>query len=273
MHSDRHASPLLKLLAWCGLGLLHLPLLVIALYAFNTESAAFSFPLQGFTLAPQPLDGVPPFVWHGSIRSPEIAEQAAFYGDGFFHNNIFWPQTHTRQMVNLYRRRWEHYGHGPADTAIVGLGGQFFMRRNSQDAVNEFRPYFDVAPVYGHGPSLEEFMAQTPLTVGSPQQVIERTLGFRNVVGDYQRQLFLIDHAGLPLKTVLEQLDLLGEILPELRKGFAEGRPAQVPEAPTHESLVAVAQAEQALAESRPVAVDDVTGRSPYASVEAGETA
>jgi hypothetical protein len=26
--------------------------------------------------------------------------------------------------------------------------------------------------------------------VGSPQQVIDRTLGFRDVVGDYQRQLF-----------------------------------------------------------------------------------
>ena len=233
----------------------------------------FRTPLQGFTLAPQPLDGVPPFVWHGSIRSPEIAEQAAFYGDGFFHNNIFWPQTHTRQMVNLYRRRWEHYGHGPADTAIVGLGGQFFMRRNSQDAVREFRPYFDVAPVYGHGPSLEEFMAQTPLTVGSPQQVIERTLGFRNVVGDYQRQLFLVDHAGLPLKTVLEQLDLLGEILPELRKGFAEGRPAQVPEAPTHASLVAAAEAERVAVDAVPHAVDDVTGRSPYDTVEAVERA
>lgn len=61
--------------------------------------------------------------------------------------------------------------------------------------------------VYGHGPSLEEFTSQTPLTVGTPEQVIERTLGFRDYVGDYQRQLFLIDHAGLPLKTVLEQLD------------------------------------------------------------------
>src|SRR3712207_7060150 len=73
------------------------------------------------------------------------------------------------------------------------------------------RPYFDNAPVYGHGPSLEDFTRETPLTVGSPQQVIERTLGFRDYVGDYQRQLFLIDHAGLPLKTVLEQLDILGE--------------------------------------------------------------
>ena len=116
------------------------------------------------------------------------------------------------------------------------------MRPNSQDAVEEFRPYFDNAPVYGHGPSLEEFTAQTPLTVGSPQQVIERTLGFRDYVGDYQRQLFLIDHAGLPLKTVLEQLDLLGEeVVPVLRKEFAVGRPEHVPDAPTHESLVAAA--------------------------------
>ena len=233
----------------------------------------FRTPLQGFTLAPQPLDGVAPFVWHGSIRSPEIAEQAAFYGDGFFHNNIFWPMSHTRQMVNLYRRRWEHYGHGPADTAIVGLGGQFFMRRNSQDAVREFRPYFDNAPVYGHGPSMEDFAAQTPLTVGSPQQVIERTLSFRDQVGDYQRQLFLVDHAGLPLKTVLEQLDLLGEILPALREGFALRRPAQVPEAPTHASLVAAARASaERAAEERAVAVDDVTGRSPYETVESGES-
>ena len=84
------------------------------------------------------------------------------------------------------------------------------MRKNSQDAVREFRPYFDNAPVYGHGPSLEEFTEQTPLTVGSPQEVIDKTLTFREHFGDYQRQLFLMDHAGLPLKTVLEQLDLLG---------------------------------------------------------------
>ncbi len=198
----------------------------------------FRTPLQGFTSTPRPLDGVPPFVWHGSIRSPEIAEQAAYYGDGFFANHIFWPASHTQQMVGLYRRRFEHYGHGSADQAIVGLGGQVFMRRNSQDAVNEFRPYFDNAPVYGHGPSLEDFTAQTPLTVGSPQQVIERTLGFREYVGDYQRQLFLMDHAGLPLKTVLEQLDLLGEeVVPVLRKEFAALKPAHVPDAPTHASL------------------------------------
>ncbi|MFJ1938752.1 LLM class flavin-dependent oxidoreductase [Kitasatospora sp. NPDC088160] len=207
----------------------------------------FRTPLQSFTSTPRPLDGVAPFVWHGSIRSPEIAEQAAYYGDGFFANNIFWPKEHFQKLIALYRERYAHYGHGMPEQAYVGLGGQVFMRRNSQDAVREFRPYFDNAPVYGHGPSLEEFTEQTPLTVGSPQEVIEKTLAFRESFGDYQRQLFLMDHAGLPLKTVLEQLDLLGEeVVPVLREEFARNRPAAVPDGPTHAARVAARDEESA---------------------------
>lgn len=200
----------------------------------------FRTPLRGYTSTPAPLDDTPPFVWHGSIRSPEIAEQAAFYGDGFFHNNIFWDAAHVGNMVSFYRQRFEHYGHGRADQAIVGLGGQVFLRKNSQDAVNEFRPYFDNAPVYGHGPSMEEFSAMTPLTVGSPEQAIEKYLTYADVVGDYQRQLFLVDHAGLPLKVVLEQMDILAtEVVPVLRREFDARRPAHVPsDPPTHASLV-----------------------------------
>jgi putative FMN-dependent luciferase-like monooxygenase len=218
----------------------------------------FRTPLQGFQSTPRPLDGVPPFVWHGSIRSPEIAEQAAYYGDGFFANNIFWPKEHYMQLIALYRQRFEHYGHGSADQAIVGLGGQAFIRTKSQDAVNEFRPYFNEAPVYGHGPSLEDFTEMTPLTVGSPQQVIDRYASMREHYGDYQRQLFLMDHAGLPLKTVLEQLDLLGEqVVPVLRKEFAKDRPAHVPDGPTHAALVAAAAAADAGTDAAPVAQEN----------------
>ena len=119
------------------------------------------------------------------------------------------------------------------------------MTRSSQDAVREFRPYFDHAPVYGYGPSLEEFTSQTPLTVGSPQEVIEKTLTFREHFGDYQRQLFLADHAGLPLQTVLEQLDLLGEIVPVLRREMDGMRPAHVPDGPTHAARLAARDAER----------------------------
>ena len=227
----------------------------------------FRTPLQGFTSTPRPLDGVAPFVWHGSIRTPEIAEQAAYYGDGFFANNIFWPKEHYQRLIELYRQRYAHYGHGTPEQAIVGLGGQVFMAAKSQDAVNQFRPYFDNAPVYGHGPSMEDFTEMTPLTVGSPQQVIDRYAAMREHYGDYQRQLFLIDHAGLPLKTVLEQLDILGsEVVPVLRKELAKDRPATVPDAPTHAARVKAEFGDGPTRQARPGANrgDNLTGDSPY---------
>lgn len=237
----------------------------------------FRTPLRGFTSTPRPLDGVPPFVWHGSIRSPEIAEQAAFYGDGFFHNNIFWPASHTKRMVALYRQRFAHYGHGRPEDAIVGLGGQFYLAKNSQQAVREFRPYFDEAPVYGHGPTLEEFTSETPLTVGSPQEMIDRTLGFRELVGDYQRQLFLVDHAGLPLATVLKQLYLFGsDVLPVLRREFDAVRAPGTPEAPLHPRLrenFSASSVEEAREAGHTSAVDDVTGASPYDQSESDDEA
>ncbi|MFT4258465.1 LLM class flavin-dependent oxidoreductase [Microbacterium sp.] len=227
----------------------------------------FRTPLQGFTSTPRPLDGIPPFVWHGSIRTPEIAEQAAYYGDGFFANNIFWPKEHYQRLIELYRQRYAHYGHGTPEQAIVGLGGQVFMAAKSQDAVAQFRPYFDNAPVYGHGPSLEDFSELTPLTVGSPQQVIDRYAAMRDHFGDYQRQLFLIDHAGLPLKTVLEQLDILGsEVVPVLRKELAKDRPEAVPDAPTHAARVKAVYGDGPTRQARPRANrgDNLTGDSPY---------
>jgi hypothetical protein len=171
------------------------------------------------------------------------------------------------QLVGFYRQRYAHYGHGTEQQAIVGLGGQAYIARRSQDAIAEFRPYFNEAPVYGHGPSLEEFMEMTPLSVGSPQEVIDKTLTFREHFGDYQRQLFLIDHAGLPLTTVLDQLELLGgEVVPVLRKELASRRDPAVPDAPTHASLVTAKYGDQPPRQPRPNANrgDNVTGASPY---------
>ena len=205
----------------------------------------FRTPLQGFTSVPRPLDDVPPFVWHSSIRTPEIAEQAAYYGDGFFANNIFWPASHFQRLVGLYRERFEHYGHGTAAQAIVGLGGHVFIRPSSQNAIEEFRPYFADAG-FGQGASVEEFAARTPMTVGSPQQAVDRYAGMRELFGDYHRQLFLLNLPGMPLKTALEQLDALGEIVPVLRRELDRGRPDEVPDVPTHASLVAARDAEVA---------------------------
>ena len=52
-------------------------------------------PLQNSTSTPRPLDGVAPFVWHGSIRTPQIAEVAAYYGDGSSPTTSSGPRSTT----------------------------------------------------------------------------------------------------------------------------------------------------------------------------------
>src|SRR6188768_1232255 len=56
MRSDARANPSgrrppwgLRLLAWSGLAFLYLPIVLVAVYAFNTEESAFTFPPKGFT--------------------------------------------------------------------------------------------------------------------------------------------------------------------------------------------------------------------------------
>ncbi|WP_409494345.1 CE1758 family FMN-dependent luciferase-like monooxygenase [Amycolatopsis sp. cmx-11-12] len=227
----------------------------------------FRTPLQGFTSTPRPLDDVPPFVWHGSIRTPEIAEQAAYYGNGFFANNILAPNGNFVPLVNFYRQRFEHYGHGRPQDAIVGLGGHAYIAHRSQDAYREFRPYFDGSPILGMSSSLEDFAQATPLSVGSPQEVIDKTLGFHDQFGDYQRQLWVVDGIGLPLSSALKQIDLLAEeVVPVLRKETRARREPGVPDAPTHQSLVKAKYGDQPARQPRPNANrgDNLTGTSPY---------
>ena len=226
----------------------------------------FRTPLQGFTSTPRPLDDVPPFVWHGSIRTPEIAEQAAFYGNGFFANHILAPNLHFKPLVDFYRQRFEHYGHGTQQEAIVGLGGQAFIAKRSQDAVNTFRPYFENYPVF-RGSKIEDFMSNTPLSVGSPQEVIDKTLTFQEGFGDYQRQLFALDGMSLPVELALEQVEILGtEVVPVLRKEMASRRAPGPPEAPTHADLVVAKYGDKAPRQPRPNPNrgDNLSGTSPY---------
>ena len=110
-------------------------------------------------------------------------------------------------------------------------------------------------------------MRGTPLSVGSPQELSEKPLTFQEGFGDYQRQLWIVDHGGLPLETVLEQVELLGtEVVPVLRSEMEGRRAPGVPEAPTHASLTRAkyGDAEPRRPRPNPNRGDNVTGTSPY---------
>ena len=232
----------------------------------------FRTPLQGFTSIPRPLDDVPPFVWHGSIRTPEIAEQAAYYGDGFFANNIFWPKEHYMRLIQFYRQRYAHYGHGTRAAGDRRPGRPGLHRQELPGRQAGVPPLLQRGAGLRPRPEHGGLLGPDPAVVGSPQEVIDKTLTFREHFGDYQRQLFLVDHAGLPLKTVLDQLDLLGEeVVPVLRKEIAARQDPQTPEAPTHASLVRAKYGDAAPRQPRPNANrgDNVTGASPYTDTDA----
>ena len=110
-------------------------------------------------------------------------------------------------------------------------------------------------------------MHGTPLSVGSPQEVIGKTLTFQEGFGDYQRQLWNVDSMGLPLEVALEQVELLGtEVVPVLRREMESRRSPAAAEAPTHAALVKAKYGAAEPRQPRPNANrgDNLTGTSPY---------
>lgn len=141
-----------------------------------------------------------------------------------------------------------------------------FIAENSQDAVKQFKPYFENYPVF-RGSRLEDHMAATPITVGSPQLVIDKVMTFQEGFGDYQRQLFAVDGLSLPVDVALEQVELLGtEVVPALREEKESRRAPDIPDAPTHASLVAAkyGAAEPRQPRPNPNRGDNLSGTSPY---------
>jgi hypothetical protein len=117
------------------------------------------------------------------------------------------------------------------------------------------------------GTSVEQIARDTPLSVGSPQEVIDKTLTFREGFGDYQRQMWAIDIGSMPVEVALEQVELLAtEVVPVLRLEMDARRAPGVPDAPTHASLVKAAygDGETRQARPRPNSGDNTSGPLPY---------
>jgi alkanesulfonate monooxygenase SsuD/methylene tetrahydromethanopterin reductase-like flavin-dependent oxidoreductase (luciferase family) len=81
-------------------------------------------------------------VWHGSATSRESVDPAARYGDPLFSANVTNPIAPYAELIDYYRDRWAFYGHSGRPRIGVGSAG-FFVARNSQDAVETYRPIFE----------------------------------------------------------------------------------------------------------------------------------
>ena len=101
----------------------------------------FRTPLQGFTSTPAPAGRRPavrvarldPLARRSPSRPPTTATASS-------PTTSSGPPSTPGRWSSCTGERYAHYGHGTPEQAIVGLGGQVFMRKNSQDAVRRVPP-------------------------------------------------------------------------------------------------------------------------------------
>ncbi|MED1205446.1 LLM class flavin-dependent oxidoreductase [Heyndrickxia acidicola] len=178
-------------------------------------------------IAPRPLQKELP-LWIGVGGTSESAIRAGRLGVGMAIAILSGDPVKYKPLVDLYLRAGMEAGHDLKDLK-VGVTGHGFFSRTTQQARDEFYPYYSNYWAYvkrQHGMSFHltrsEFDQmtgpETALFVGSPQQIVEKILQQHELFG-HQRFLAQIDIGGVPFKKVAECIELLGaEIAPIVRK-------------------------------------------------------
>ena len=176
-------------------------------------------------------------VWHGSATSTQSTELAAKWGDPLFSANVSGPLEQYQTLVDDYRKRWVDYGRDPAD-ALVGAGSAgLHVHRDSQTAIDEFRPRYEAQQAFarrlGVPPtfaSLEDAIERGSYFVGSPQQVIEQIHRYHEALGHEVQHTAGIGRPDDPIsRRGNRAVRLRGSPIPATR----HPRPAVGPLAPT----------------------------------------
>jgi alkanesulfonate monooxygenase SsuD/methylene tetrahydromethanopterin reductase-like flavin-dependent oxidoreductase (luciferase family) len=162
-------------------------------------------------------------IWHGSATSRESVELAARYGDPLFSANVTNPIEPYAELIDFYRERWAHYGHGGRPRIGAGSAG-FYVAPTSQEAIDTYRPIYSarvatfrkagVEPVF---PTLEDAIERSSILVGSPQQVIDKIGRYHQRFGHEVMHLHA-DGDGLTDKQHRATLELFqSEVAPAVR--------------------------------------------------------
>jgi alkanesulfonate monooxygenase SsuD/methylene tetrahydromethanopterin reductase-like flavin-dependent oxidoreductase (luciferase family) len=187
-----------------------------------TWSGRYRPPLDKVTTQPRPLQQPIP-VWHGSASSTRSTELAARYGEPLFSANAFHHLSKYKDLIDHYRERLAFYGHDPAK-AVVGSGaGSLYLADTTEEAIRLFRPYYDAfmstaAAQHNKPPfrDLEDNVANGPVLVGSPEQVIEKILRYQQAFGN---QVLSVSVDGLTESEQREQVERFAtQVAPVLRR-------------------------------------------------------
>lgn len=188
-----------------------------------TWSGRFRSPLHAAAIAPRSLQALLP-VWIGSGGTPASVVRAGQLGLPLFLAFFSRPEQFVPR-VQLYRQAAAAAGHPPEQLRIAS-GGHMFVARTSQSARDKFYPYYSRyfqalgMPFARNGFPRDMFedWVKGGLPVGSPQEVIDRILTQRELLG-IDRYIGQIDAGGLPLALAQESLELfITDVAPVIRR-------------------------------------------------------
>ncbi|QKW05645.1 LLM class flavin-dependent oxidoreductase [Streptomyces sp. NA04227] len=189
----------------------------------------FRPPLKDVTTVPRPFDG-PPRVWHGSATSLNSTELAARHGDPLFTANAVQPRESYARLIDHYRERFAAYGHDPARAHVAAGSGGLLIADSEREAVarykelyeakvrQSFRPHLEGKAGYNTPyRTIEEAIADGPQLIGSPQQIIDKILGY-HALYRHDLQSVTVDAFGLSPGEQRETLQRFAEeIAPVVR--------------------------------------------------------
>jgi alkanesulfonate monooxygenase SsuD/methylene tetrahydromethanopterin reductase-like flavin-dependent oxidoreductase (luciferase family) len=185
-------------------------------------------PLDGATTLPRPFAGAPR-VWHGSATTLTSAALAAKWGDPIFSANAIQPRQNYVRLLDHYRDEYAEHGHDPA-FAYVGAGAGFlYLADSTQEARQQFGPVYEkmveiMLMPGNHTPGneiayrdIDSAIAEGPVLVGSPQQVIDKIMFFHEAF-HHDLQSFSLPTM-LPFEQQLEMLERLAtDVIPVVRR-------------------------------------------------------
>ncbi|MEV8316933.1 LLM class flavin-dependent oxidoreductase [Streptomyces sp. NPDC059900] len=186
--------------------------------------------LKDVTTVPRPYAGVPR-IWHGSATSLNSPDLAARHGDPLFTANAVQPRTAYAKLIAHYRERFEAYGHDPSRARVAAGSGGLLIADSAEQAIARYRDLYEAKVRQSFKPHLEgkagyntpfrtieDAIADGPQLIGSPQQIIDKILGYHEVYG-HDLQSVTVDGFGLERGEQTETLQRFAEeVAPVVRR-------------------------------------------------------
>jgi alkanesulfonate monooxygenase SsuD/methylene tetrahydromethanopterin reductase-like flavin-dependent oxidoreductase (luciferase family) len=193
-----------------------------------TWSGRFRGPLNEVTSLPRPFAGAPR-VWHGSATTLTSASLAAKWGDPIFSANAIQPRGNYKVLLDHYKEEYARNGHDPRYAYVAAGSGFLYLADTTQEAKERYGPTYEKMIEFFNRPgnhtpgndnifgSIDHAIAEGPVLVGSPQQIIDKIMYWHEAFG-HQLQSFSLPTM-IPHEQQLEMLERLAtEVIPVIRR-------------------------------------------------------